>query len=106
MTSQRPYDDLVAWMIPAAVVEKHLRPKLYSWLPREYSRLMQQCWGHAASQRPTAAEVALQLQRLLELAPKDGCAYKFNLKILLGFQSVHYSFNVTHPFFIANMKPP
>ncbi|KJE94268.1 hypothetical protein CAOG_04937 [Capsaspora owczarzaki ATCC 30864] len=48
------------------ICEQKLRPSIPSDCPPRFTALMQACWQHDAERRPTAFEVAAELQAMLE----------------------------------------
>jgi len=64
-TARRPYHDVPAEAMLFRVAVEGLRPAIPPSMPKRLSSLLRQCWSSSPHDRPTAAQVALELRAFL-----------------------------------------
>lgn len=65
-TKQTPFADVNAFEIPR-VVTRGDRPAIPKEMPKDYAKLMKQCWHAKPSKRPAAAKVVKELTKMTQV---------------------------------------
>ncbi|KAG5178782.1 kinase-like domain-containing protein, partial [Tribonema minus] len=68
-TRNIPYDGMQPVQVVAAVITRRERPRLPAACPAPLAQLIQQCWQHDPSVRPSFDDVVRRLERLPERLP-------------------------------------
>lgn len=65
-TKQTPFSDVNAFEIPIAVIRGD-RPPIPKEMPKDYAKLMKQCWNGKPSKRPTASKIVKELTKMTQI---------------------------------------